>query len=420
MPARAARAILARMVDTSGEVPGAAPSAPPVAATGGAAGEASVHFVHIDGLRALAALFVFFTHVAATRYGDGFPVTGWNAAVRDAADELTVGVQIFFGVSGFVMLRPFVQRHLAHQPPVARTGYFARRFLRVYPAYWVALLGSVFVVRAGVVLHGHWPWFANLALIQKYSVGAMYDPGFRFVGLPPAWTLSVEVSFYVFLAVYASVLPRILRTRDVFAAEWIGLGALAVASYAFVVWESTGRAPSWVLVLPDAMPYFLYGMAFAVLTLQSERRGALPRFAQRAADHPGIAAMVALAAFIAVTTMRGGTAPPWLPTLLLHTALVVALLTIAVLPSARPSRLRALLRSRVAVFVGTVSYGLYLWHYVVVRWVGDHLVDATQGLTMVKVTVVALPASLALAWLSWRFVERPAIALGRRVSRRGG
>lgn len=400
------------MTQTSGEAADRAPTALARAAA------PSGHFADIEGLRGLAALFVFFTHVAATRYGNGLPVTGLNAAVRNFMDELTVGVQIFFGISGFVLLRPFVARHLAGQPPVARTGYFVRRILRVYPAYWIALLGSVFVIRAGVVLHGQWPWFANLALVQKYSVGAMYDRGFRFVGLPPAWTLSVEVSFYVFLAIYASLLPKVLRTRDAFTAQWIGLGALAITTYALVVWESTGAAPIWVLVLPDAMPYFLVGMAFAVLTVQSERRGAYPAAVQRAADHPGIAATVALGALAAVSAMRGERSPPWLPTLLLHTALVVALLTIAVLPGRRPSRLRAALHSRVALFLGTVSYGIYLWHYVVVRWVGNNLVGAQQGLTMVKVTAIALPVSVALAWLSWRFIERPCMALGRRLTRR--
>jgi peptidoglycan/LPS O-acetylase OafA/YrhL len=408
LPAREARAILASMAEATAD---SADGARVAVAPGG-------HFVDIDGLRAAAALFVFFTHVSATRYRVGEPVSGWNGDVRNVMDELTVGVQIFFGISGFVMLRPFVQRHLARKAPVARTGYFARRALRIYPAYWAALLGSVFIVRADVRLHGHWPWFANLLLVQKYSTGAMYDHGFRFVGLPHAWTLSVEVSFYVFLAIYASLLPKLLRTRDVFAAEWLGLGALAVATYALVVWESVGAAPTWVLVLPDAMPYFLCGMALAVLTVQSEQRGALPPAAQTVADHPGVAATVAAAAFFGVAAMRGSTAPPWLPTLLLHTALVLSLLTIAVLPSARPSRLRAWLHSRPAVFLGTVSYGFYLWHYVVVRWVGDHLVTASQGLTMLKVTLFALPASIALAWLSWRLIEQPSMALGRRLTRR--
>lgn len=372
------------------------------------------HFRNVDGLRAIAAMAVFFTHVGMVRYV-GLPVVGLNSVLRNALDELTVGVQLFFGISGFVLMRPFVERHLARRPAVAGTGYFVRRALRIFPAYWAALLGTVFVIRGTWVLHGRWPWIANLLLIQRYSVSAMFAP--RFVGLPHAWTLVVEVTFYGFLAAYAALLPRLIRTRDRFTAQWIGLGVIAVAAYAMVVWENVGSVPRWVLVLPESMPYFLAGMTLAVLTLQCEHRGVVPRWLQRAADHPVGCAVVAVSAFAIVATLNSRDKGIWEATLVLHVVLVTALLILAVVPSARPSRVRDALHSRPAVFLGTVSYGIYLWHFAIILWVSKHLVDAREGLTMVKVTLIALPATLAVAWLSLRFVERPCVALGRRLTR---
>src|SRR3954447_25065271 len=93
LPLRAARAILAGMDEV------AAGRADDPAAVATPAG----HFTQVDGLRAVAALFVFFTHVGATRYQVGQPISGLNNAVRVSMDELTVGVQIFFAISGFVV-----------------------------------------------------------------------------------------------------------------------------------------------------------------------------------------------------------------------------------------------------------------------------------------------------------------------------
>ncbi len=71
--------------------------------------------------------------------------------------------------------------------------------------------------------------------------------------------------------------------------------------------------------------------------------------------------------------------------------------------------------SRPAMFLGSISYAIYLWHWAIIRWLAGHWFDATSGQTMLKVTAVGLPATVAVAYLSYRLVERPAIRLSRRV-----
>ena len=77
--------------------------------------EAMGRFDCVQGLRAVAALAVFLIHVSETRYSSGFGyhAVGIDRYVRAFFDELAVGVPIFFAISGFVMYRPFVDRHLA-------------------------------------------------------------------------------------------------------------------------------------------------------------------------------------------------------------------------------------------------------------------------------------------------------------------
>jgi peptidoglycan/LPS O-acetylase OafA/YrhL len=372
------------------------------------------HFARIDGLRALAALSVFFTHVGATRYITGFKVEGFDNTVRAVLDALTIGVKIFFGISGFVLLRPFISRHLAGRPVVRGSGYFTRRAFRIYPAYWVALFGTVFAIRGVVHLHGGWPWIANLALIQGYSREARYHP--QFVGMIQAWTLVVEVTFYIFLALYVASLRRVARQSTSLRIHWIGLCVLSMLTIGAYIWTHAAQAPDWVAVLPDQMPLFLCGMLLAVVTA-AEGRGRLARIFATLGNHPGLCCGVALAAFAAIPAMSLHHPPPWFPVLLVHMLVVTLLLTAAVMPAAPRSRIHDVLASRPAVFLGTISYGIYLWHYAIVYWVSNNFFEAAQGQTMVKVTAVALPASVFMGWLSYRLIEQPAIRLSRRLGR---
>ena len=373
------------------------------------------HFARIDGLRALAALLVFFTHVGATRYITGFEVEGFDNTVRAVLDSFTIGVKIFFGISGFVLLRPFIQRHVAGLPALRGSGYFTRRAFRIYPAYWVAILGTTFAIRGVVHLHDTWPWVANLVLIQGYSRSARYSP--EFVGMIQAWTLVVEVTFYGFLAVYAVVLRRVARQTTALRTQWVGLGVIGVLTIGAYAWLHGGHAPDWVAVLPDQMPLFLCGMVFAVLTAD-EAGGLATRAFGWLGRHPALCCIVALLAFAFIPAMSTQRNPPWFPVLALHMLIVTMLLCTAVLPSVKPSRIHAVLASRPAVFLGTISYGIYLWHYAIVYWLSNNFFQATQGQTMLKVTLFALPLSVGMGWVSYRVIERPAINFSRQLTQR--
>lgn len=372
-------------------------------------------FNRIEGLRALAALSVFFTHVGATRYITGFKVVGFDNTVRAVLDSLTIGVKIFFGISGFVLLRPFIRRHIEGVPALRGSGYITRRAFRIFPAYWIALFGTIFLIRGVVYLHGAWPWFANLALIQGYSREARYNP--QFVGMIQAWTLVVEVTFYCFLGLYAVVLRRCARTAPALRAQSIGLVVLSALTIGGYIWSHAIGAPDWVHVLPEQMPLFLCGMALAVIT-SGEGGGWAARSVQRLGEHPALCCALAGLAFAVIPALSLNDTPPWFITLLLHMLIVTLLLCVAVLPAQHRCRTHRILESRAAVFLGTLSYGIYLWHYAIVYWVSNNLFDAQQGQTMVKVTVVALPASVAMAWLSYRLIERPAIALAHKLTLR--
>jgi hypothetical protein len=114
-----------------------------------------------------------------------------------------IGVAVFFLISGFLLYRPFVAAHFAGTGAPDTAGFFIRRFLRIIPLFWVALGVTLLVVSDEVLaVHG----FAGLLQCLFFVQG--YREAWAFQGLTQAWTLDVEVAFYLSLPVYAWLLSR--------------------------------------------------------------------------------------------------------------------------------------------------------------------------------------------------------------------
>ena len=161
-------------------------------------------------------------------------------------------------------------------PPPNVGAYLARRMARIYPAYWCALLGCVFVIGGtrikgvyyGNYMTGGWRWFANLTLIQGYSTDFRFHKPVGFQGLIQAWTLVVEVSFYLTLPVIALMFrssdPSRVPNRSPRSAQWRGIILLSILCAVGQLWVAWWDAPEWARVLPASMPMFVSGMILAV------------------------------------------------------------------------------------------------------------------------------------------------------------
>ncbi len=358
---------------------------------------------------------VFFTHVGATRYQANTFVVHHDFTGA-LLDKLTIGVQIFFGISGFVLLRPILHRQMNGVPTLRGNGYFTRRALRIYPAYWIALLATLYIVRGSLKLHGRVPWLGNFALLQSYSNQARYDHG-EFVGMTQAWTLVVEVTFYVALIVYAVALGPATRRFGVRRAHLGGLGVLGVLSTFAIYRVHQPNAPLWLGVLPVNLPFFMVGMALAVFTASAHQsRG--EQILTSIGRFPEVCLVSVLVIVLANAQRNTRTALPWLPGLAVDVTIVSLLLVVAVFPPEAPHHVNRALSGRVAVFLGTVSYGIYLWHFAFVQWVADHWFNWTTPFVAGKVAVAALLPTLALAWISHQAIEQPMMAFAKKLTSR--
>ena len=381
----------------------------------------------IEGLRALAACSILVFH--AWRYA---PPPGERSEVgplRHVLPDLAFGVTLFFTLSGFLLYRPFVAGLLRDGRVAALPRYFRNRALRILPAYWVVflvcalVLQSVLVREAGRLSTGAMDepgqLARNLLMVQNYG------PTSVVTGIGPTWSLAVEVVFYLALPLLVVCVAAPVRRARSHAAR--RLIVLAPAAVLLLVGLSGKAAAAWLL--PPAWPYagwdatwhavlgrsfwcqadlFAFGMVLAVVRVEWEE-GRLRLFR----GWRVLAGLAAGACYLITAVMTDTrehlSYSPYNTLVALACALLLAL--VVLVPAAERSRLVRVLDTRALVWLGIVSYSIFLWHEPVARWVSSHgLGSAGAAGFFVNVALVA-GLTFALSAISYRFVEAPALRL---------
>lgn len=371
-------------------------------------------FPLFDSLRAIAAVAVLATHaavVAGVSYSD--------SPLRPYATRLEVGVAIFFAISGFLLYRPFLLARVLGAAAPAVGPYAWRRFLRIVPAYWVALTAlALWLGLPGV-------FDADRAL-RYYGIAQAYETTTIGGGITQAWSLTIEVAFYAFLPLYAFVLARLARGRGL-GADLLGVVALVVAAAGWKLAVVSGdqvRIDPWVLALPAYLDHFAAGMALAILSVWVQLRGSrdLPLPVRALERHPGIAWGVALVAFWAVSTRIGldGTffepiaADQYMARHYLYAVIAAAVVAPAVVGDPARGLVRRVLAWPPLLWLGLVSYGIFLWNLGVLGKLGEWgLGDVPVARSYAGFIVIGLAATVVFAAASYYLVERPALGLKR-------
>ena len=353
------------------------------------------HLPLVESVRGLAALFVFFVHLEQFT---GAP--GWSP-VNEVFELGRGGVALFFALSGFLLYRPFVAHRLGQRAAVPLKRYTRNRLLRIYPPYLVAL--AVFALLGWITMEREWIW-AHVLLVH------LYLPPEAGGGLGLSWSLATEVSFYLFLPLYAWLMARVLRGRPRPLRVELGiLTAAALVSMPIDRWlkgiESVGLAKS----LPGTFYFFAVGLGLAVLSLSEEPDAVALRtwIVRRRRALWAVAAVLIAGAAIHGDLELGSVHP-------FHgivSGLIFA--PIALQPRSAWSAFR-ILSSAPARWLGLLSYSLYLYHL----WILIEIEQATDlpGLPMM---LVCLAASMAAAWVSFWLVERPFLRRKRRITAHG-
>jgi peptidoglycan/LPS O-acetylase OafA/YrhL len=374
-------------------------------------------FPLFDSLRAIAAISVLGFHAAF------FQLVTSDTPIRAYTAHLDVGVTIFFLISGFLLYRPFVRARLKGEESPHVGAYAWRRFLRIAPAYWVALtVVAIWLGLSGV--------FTASGIPTYYGFAQIYDAKTSLGGIGQAWTLCVEVTFYAFLPLWALLMRRV---GGGFRRELVALALLWVASLGYKAWALTQTGPNelnsgpYLQPLPNFLDHFAIGMALAVLSVQLELTERVPRVVDLLRRHDWIAWLFSALAFWVVSTQIGYTGTPFetasrrmfLGRHELYSLVALGLVVSAIFAVPGRGLAGRVLANRVLAYLGLISFGFYLYHFAVVKQLDDWIGNSVGGPPELRFLVHAalgLIGAAAIASLSYYAVERPALRLKRLVS----
>ena len=326
----------------------------------------------IDGLRTLAVVSVIVFHAGATWLPGGF-----------------VGVDIFFVISGYLISAIIFRETAAGDFSFLR--FYERRLRRIIPALLVVLIVTVAVFQV-IALPDQARQTAQAGVAALLSVSNFYfwrtsgyfAPAAEFMPLLHTWSLAVEEQFYLLFPVVVLVLVTFRLPL-----KWV-LVLGTIAAFGLGYWLSVERPSVAYYLLPARVWELSLGAVLAVGVVPAVR-GAMMRELLPAS---GIGLIV-----FSMFYIRSDMAFPGL------VALMPCLGTAMVIHAGGQSWVaRRILAARPMVFVGLLSYSLYLWHWPVLTALRVRTANVHLDLPVVMGAIIV---TFLLAWASWRYIETP-------------
>jgi peptidoglycan/LPS O-acetylase OafA/YrhL len=340
----------------------------------------------IDGLRAVAVLAVIFYHMGSSVFPGGF-----------------VGVDVFFVISGYLITSIILAD--IESSRFSLLGFYDRRIRRIFPALFVVLAATsvaalVFFLPSDLKSFGK-SVFATTVFLSNmlfWRESGYFDAPAEEKPLLHTWSLSVEEQFYVVFPLFLALIYPAAKGRLTLVLLPLLLGSLALSVW--FVREDPNTAFYWA---PMRAWELLIGAMLAIRVLPAPRTGAV---------REGLAVLgITLIVWSAVTYSRETPFPG-------ASALVPCLGAAMVIQSGiggTPPAFAKLLSLRPVVFIGLISYSLYLWHWPILVF-AEYYLESELGW---QKNLAAFLLMILLSAASWRYVEKP--FRGRRpvLGRRG-
>ncbi|WP_024443887.1 MULTISPECIES: acyltransferase [unclassified Mycobacterium] len=352
----------------------------------------------LTGVRAVAAILVVGTHAA---YTTGKYTHGYAGLL---GSRMEIGVPIFFVLSGFLLFQPWVRATALGQPDPSVRRYAWHRVRRIMPAYVVTVLLAyvIYHYRTAGPNPGHSPigLLRNLTLTQIYTDNYMF--GYLHQGLTQMWSLAVEVAFYVLLPLLAyAALVWLCRRQWRPGLLLAGLAAAAAITPAWLTLvHTTDFLPDGArLWLPGYLAWFVAGMMLTVLRAMGVR------------CYGFVAIPLALICYLIASTPIAGeptTSPAKLSEALVKAGFYAVIAALLVAPLALGNRgwYARLLASRPMVWLGEISYEIFLVHLVLMEVVMvEVLRTPVYTGSMLALFVLTMLVTVPVSWLLHRFTR---------------
>jgi len=371
----------------------------------------------LTGLRGLAALWVLmyhtwvysvpkelsFTLFEKQFYGHVFISLGWS------------GVQIFFVLSAFLLTLPFARANAGLAPKPHIKSFLIRRLARVFPAYYAQF---IILVAISYFLHNLSP--IPLEDIPEYALMLFIPPPIG-IGTPSLngvwWTLPIELSFYFALPLLALFV------------RWRYLMPLFIASvlcmflwrfYIMNILQPSSALPSPTLQLPGSMDSFGIGMIGAILHVHFiEQRKASDIYHKTLII---LSLTVPFIFYLLGVWMAHHYKVYWSHSLILYTwtpIFSLAILTLVLTSTRRPdSLLNVVFGNKPLMYLGMISYGIYLWHPPIASWLqATPIFSQFTGYKFPYLFLSTFALTLLAAAISWHLIEERCINIARGLNK---
>jgi peptidoglycan/LPS O-acetylase OafA/YrhL len=373
----------------------------------------------VESLRGIAILLVFSYHADEILGGGHGYLTG--SLVSPLHAFVTAGhsgVTLFFVLSAFLLSRPFLARTRSGAPMHLR-DFYARRALRILPAYAAAILLSVALRfgTPGIAVDG----FGALFFLNSFS--GLVEPLFPYSAV--WWSLATEVQFYLVLPLLGVFVHSTLGRRAgglfllAYACLYFGvvLGPLRgddPAAHQTLMLSVFGRGPAFLAGIGAAWLYERFGPRI-------QRICAASRWIERGAGDALVLAVLLGLGLLFREVTRLGFFPAEHGWHVWHLAEAGLWAAVTLLFSLVPFRLRPLFANRALAAIGVVSYSLYLWHYPVLHFLLGGLRNLSPSVATgdpyagIFAVALVFGLCLALSGLTYRFIERPFLVRKARI-----
>ncbi len=370
-----------------------------------------IHLAYADALRATAIFVVVLHHlVYLTR-----PAIGHHRPYEFGYLGVW-GVNCFFVLSGYLLGRPYVAALLDPSRAMPSTRlFFARRFLRIYPLYAVAILLSIVLV---FVTYRSLPSIADIAS-HVFMLHTLF-PEFATSLNGPLWTMSVDAEFYVALPLAAAAFAAILTGRtSAFRIRAVLVALAVVVAFSLVFrFEILAQFPETahnfslaVVLMRNLFGFsgtFAFGIFLATIALL---------FRDRIPQRPVLFSALVVVGLVLAAVQLGirsepKPGPPNFTTLARLTlnefgaALSVSLIFFG-LSEGRLPGLTAFTQKKIVTSLAALSYSVYLVHWPIIDGISVAL-GRPQGFdALFRLGAISVPIVFLLALVLHRFIERP-------------
>ncbi len=396
---------------------GTAPATPEPGRSGAGQGE----FLAGDGIRGVGMICIIVAHLAGGTllidqvYGRGFRA-GYGAVGGVVLSGLQLALPVFFILSAYLISRPYVRAYVLGRRTPSLRRYLTHRVLRIIPVFW--LVGAAMFVVYGTQGSSAGEVAAVFGFLQIYTPSEAAN----FVG--QAWTIDVEVAFYLIVPLSAWVMVRATRRLRIARGGrelsprgrvLVVVGLLAAATLVSAYVRATRIGSLWTESPPATFYFFAPGIALAALELEFRgplSRGRLPHLALVLGTAGGLIGLVlAIGTSDQSNALLG--AGDLASTLGVMLATGLAFAALLARQCARGDSPRWV-DNRVSRALGARSYPCYIIQsatvYEAVRIVGRVGGPWTELLVL---TAVGLPLTLAAGAVVHAAIERPVLAWGR-------